>query len=215
MNRPPIEMLATKPMMIMLMQGGIVSAITAVQASRPAASFGSWRVRRTAGMTMPPTAAMSASLEPETPEKNAVAVIVIRPRPPRTRPNMRSSSSIRRDDMPFDFHQQAGEDEERNREQHEVVDAGHHLLRIDEHRQRRVGEEVEQRGESKHEADRHAERERAEKADAEQRAVADRVAGHEPVPGVDGERQRDAAGQAGDDDAARRVERVGDARRAS
>ncbi len=102
MNRPAIEMLATKPRMIMLMQGGIVSAITAVQASKPAASFGSWRVRRTAGMTMPPTAAMSASLEPETPEKNAVAVIVIRPRPPRTRPKMRSSSSIRRADMPFD-----------------------------------------------------------------------------------------------------------------
>ena len=89
-------------MMIMLMQGGIVSAITAVQASRPAVSFGSCLLRRTAGMIMPPTAAMSASLEPETPEKNAVAVMVINPRPPRKRPNIRSSSSISRDDMPLD-----------------------------------------------------------------------------------------------------------------
>ena len=89
-------------MMIMLMQGGMVSAITAVQASRPAVSFGSCLVLRTAGMMMPPTAAMSASLEPETPEKKAVAVMVIRPSPPRTRPNMRSSSSISRDDMPLD-----------------------------------------------------------------------------------------------------------------
>ncbi len=94
-------MLATKPMMIMLMQGGMVSAITAVQASRPAVSFGSCLVLRTAGMMMPPTAAMSASLEPDTPEKKAVAVMVISPSPPRTRPNMRSSSSMRRDDMPL------------------------------------------------------------------------------------------------------------------
>ena len=102
MNKPAIEILATKPMMIMLMQGGMVSAMTAVQASRPAASLGSWRVRRTAGITMPPTAAMSASLEPDTPEKNAVAVMVIRPMPPRTRPKMRSSNSISRDDIPLD-----------------------------------------------------------------------------------------------------------------
>ena len=53
-------------------------------------------------MMMPPTAAMSASLEPETPEKNAVAVMVISPSPPRTRPNRRSSNSISRADMPLD-----------------------------------------------------------------------------------------------------------------
>jgi hypothetical protein len=53
-------------------------------------------------MTMPPTAAMSAGFEPEMPENNAVAVIVIRLRPPRIRPNMRNSSSISRDDMPLD-----------------------------------------------------------------------------------------------------------------
>jgi hypothetical protein len=101
-NSPPIETLETKAKMMRLTQGGMVSAITAVQASSPAASFGSCRVRRTAGITMPPTAAMSASFEPETPEKNAVAVMVISPSPPRTRPKMRSSSSISRDDMPFD-----------------------------------------------------------------------------------------------------------------
>ena len=52
-------------------------------------------------MMMPPTAAMSASLEPDTPEKNAVAMMMIRLSPPRSRPNMRSSSSISRDDMPL------------------------------------------------------------------------------------------------------------------
>jgi hypothetical protein len=35
MNRPPIEMLATNPRMIMLMHGGIVSAMTAAPASTP------------------------------------------------------------------------------------------------------------------------------------------------------------------------------------
>ena len=51
---------------------------------------------------MPPTAAISASFDPDTPEKNAVAMIVISPSPPLTRPNMRNSNSINRDDMPFD-----------------------------------------------------------------------------------------------------------------
>ena len=101
MNRPPIEMLATKPKMIMLTQGGIVSAITAVAASNPAASFGSCFVLRTAGMMMPPTAAMSASFEPEIPEKNAVAMIMMTLRPPFIRPNIRNKSSISRDDMPL------------------------------------------------------------------------------------------------------------------
>ena len=101
MNNPPMEMLATNPMMIMLMQGGMVSAMTAEAASNPAASFGSCRVRRTAGMMIPPTAATSASFDPDTPEKKAVAVMMIRFKPPRTRPIMRNSSSISRDDMPL------------------------------------------------------------------------------------------------------------------
>ncbi len=45
---------------------------------------------------------MSASLEPDTPEKKAVAVMVMSPSPPRTRPKMRSRSSMRREDIPFD-----------------------------------------------------------------------------------------------------------------
>jgi len=100
-NSPPIEILATKPMMIMLMQGGMVSAITPEAASTAAVSFGSWPVRRTAGTTMPPTAAISASLEPDTPEKNAVARMAMRFMEPRTRPKIRTSNSIRREDMPF------------------------------------------------------------------------------------------------------------------
>jgi len=101
-NRPPIEILATKPMMIRFTHGGIVSAITAEQASTAAVSLTSCFVRRTAGTTMPPTAAISASLEPDTPEKKAVARMEIRFIEPRTRPNIRTSNSIRRVDMPFD-----------------------------------------------------------------------------------------------------------------
>ena len=81
---------------------GTAPAMTALLARSAAISSGSSPLWRTAGMTTPPTAAMSASLEPDTPEKNAVAVMAIRPRPPRTRPNTRSSSSISRDDMPLD-----------------------------------------------------------------------------------------------------------------
>src|ERR1700692_4226296 len=39
-NRPPIDKLATKPRMIRLMQGGMVSAITAEAASTPTALHG-------------------------------------------------------------------------------------------------------------------------------------------------------------------------------
>src|SRR5881628_1220657 len=102
MNNPLIEMLATKPKMIMLTQGGIVSAMTPEHARRPAAAFGSCLVRRTAGMMMPPTAAMSASFDPDTPEKNATATMMMRLRPPLRRPIMRTSNSMSRDDMPLD-----------------------------------------------------------------------------------------------------------------
>ena len=100
-NSPPMDRLATNPRMIMLTHGGIVSAMIAVAAKRPVASFGSCRVLRTAGIRMPPTAATSASFDPEMPEKNAIAMTMIRLRPPRSRPNQRSRSSINRDDMPL------------------------------------------------------------------------------------------------------------------
>ncbi len=70
--------------------------MTAEQASTAAVSLASCSVRRTAGTTMPPTAAISASLEPDTPEKKAVARMEIRFIEPRTRPNMRTSSSMSR-----------------------------------------------------------------------------------------------------------------------
>src|SRR3977135_3292399 len=64
-NRPPIDRLATNPKMIRLMQGGMVSAITAEAASSATALPGFWRARRAAGISTEPTAATSAILDPE------------------------------------------------------------------------------------------------------------------------------------------------------
>src|ERR1700685_22149 len=68
-NNPPIDRLATKPRMIRLMQGGMVSAITAEAASSATALPGFWRERRAAGISTEPTAATHAIFEPEMPEK--------------------------------------------------------------------------------------------------------------------------------------------------
>ena len=88
-------------MMIMFTQGGMVSAITALHASNAAVSSGSWRARRTAGITTPPTAAMSAS-RPRHAGKAGRRENHDQTGPPRTRPKIRSSSSTSRADMPFD-----------------------------------------------------------------------------------------------------------------
>src|SRR5665213_1037788 len=53
-NRPPIERLATKPRMIRLMQGGMVSAMTAEAASNATALPGFCRERRAAGISTDP-----------------------------------------------------------------------------------------------------------------------------------------------------------------
>src|ERR1700759_5629492 len=50
-NNPPIDKLATKPRMIRLMQGGMVSAITAEAASNATALPGFCRERRAAGVS--------------------------------------------------------------------------------------------------------------------------------------------------------------------
>ena len=153
MNSPPIEMLATKPMMIMLMQGGMVSAITAVRPAAPAASFGSWRGaahgrhddaadRGDVGqlgaghageeggrddgdqVQAAAHAAEDAQQQLDQPRRHAVRL------PSAGRPARRTESPAARSGrMP-----------------------GHHLLRVDEHRQRRIGQEVEQRREGQHEA---------------------------------------------------------------
>ncbi len=100
-NRPPIDRLATKPRMIRLMQGGMVSAITAEAASNATALPGFCRERRAAGISTDPTAATSAILEPEMPENSTIDVTMTTLRPPRMCPTARCSSSIRRTDMPF------------------------------------------------------------------------------------------------------------------
>ena len=101
MNNPPIEMLATNPRMIRLMQGGMVSAITAEADNRATALPGFCFVRRAAGISTDPTAATSAIFEPEMPEKMTIDSTMTTFSPPRMRPTSRSSNSIRRTDMPF------------------------------------------------------------------------------------------------------------------
>src|ERR1700680_3715641 len=66
-NNPPIDKLATKPRMIKLMQGGMVSAITAEAASNATAPPGFCRERRGAGGRHHPTPPASALLAAEVP----------------------------------------------------------------------------------------------------------------------------------------------------
>jgi hypothetical protein len=61
--------------------------------------------------------------------------------PPRTRPTARSSSD-QADGHAIRLHQVADEDEERDRQQDEIVDAPRHLLREDDARQRAVGPDI-------------------------------------------------------------------------
>ena len=101
MNRPPIERLATKPRMMRLMQGGMVSAITADAASSATALPGFCPDLRAAGISTEPTAATSAILEPEMPENSTIEVTMTTLRPPRMWPISRCRSAIRRTDMPL------------------------------------------------------------------------------------------------------------------
>ena len=85
----------------MLIQGGIVSPITADAASSATASFSSYPDSRIAGTMIEPTAATSALFEPEMPENTAIAAIITTLNPPCTRPNAMSRKAISRRDMPF------------------------------------------------------------------------------------------------------------------
>ncbi len=100
-NNPPIERLVTKPRMMRLMQGGMVSAITAEAANSATAAPGSCRLRRAAGISTAPTAATSAILDPEMPEKMTMLSTMTTFSPPRSRPTPRCNSAIRRTDIPF------------------------------------------------------------------------------------------------------------------
>ena len=100
-NSPPIDRLATKPRMMRLMQGGMVSAITADAASSATALPGFCRDRRAAGISTEPTAATSAIFEPEMPENSTIDITITTLSPPRIRPTARCSNSISRTDMPL------------------------------------------------------------------------------------------------------------------
>ena len=79
----------------------MASAITAEAASSATALPGFCRERRAAGISTEPTAATSAIFEPEMPEKITIESTITTLSPPRMRPTSRSSSAIRRTDMPF------------------------------------------------------------------------------------------------------------------
>ena len=83
------------------MQGGIVSAITAEDASKATAEPGFCPDLREAGISTAPTAATSAIFEPEMPENSTMAATITTFSPPRTRPTRRCSNSISRTDMPL------------------------------------------------------------------------------------------------------------------
>jgi hypothetical protein len=135
MNSPPIDRLATKPRMIRLMQGGMVSAITAEAASSATAPPGFCRARRAAGISTEPTAATSAIFEPEMPENSTIDSTMTTLSPPRMRrPALQQRDQA--DRHAVRLHHVADQDEERDREQDEIVDAARHLLGEDHAGQR-------------------------------------------------------------------------------
>ena len=169
-NRPPIDRLATKPRMIRLMQGGMVSAITAEAASNATALPGFCLERRAAGISTEPTAATSAILEPEMPENSTIDITMTTFSPPRMRPTSALQQLDQANRHAVRLHQVADQDEERDRQQHEIVDAARHLLGEDHAGQRALDPDEDQRRQRQRKADRQAAEQRDEEADQHQRA---------------------------------------------
>ena len=87
---------------------------------------------------MPPTAAASATAEPEMPPNSVEAAMLTWPRPPRTWPISEPAKATMRAGDAAAHHQVAGEDEEGDRHQREDRDAGGDALEDDERRQAEV-----------------------------------------------------------------------------
>ena len=173
MNSPPIEMLATKPRMMRLMQGGMVSAITAEareQRHRAARPF--CPDLRAAGISTEPTAATSAIFEPEMPENSTMDITMTTFSPPRMCADQPLQQRDQAHRHAVGLHQVADQDEERDGQQDEIVDAARHLLGEDDAGQGALDPDEDQRRERERKADRQAADQRDEEAQQHQRASA-------------------------------------------
>ncbi len=83
---PPIEMLATTPIIMRSIEGGTIVAVPPAAANRAVAKGGGYLRFNISGIVIEPIAAVSALAEPHTPEKNIVPKTTTIPKPPRTRP---------------------------------------------------------------------------------------------------------------------------------
>ena len=84
---------------------------------------------------MPPMAAASADMEPDTPEKKISARMTTCPSPPGRCPTSDRASVTKRRLIPPDVHEEAGRDEEGHREHGEGIHPGDDLLRDDDERE--------------------------------------------------------------------------------
>ena len=85
-KRPPIEILATTPIIIKSIEGGTIVAVPPAAASKAVAKGAGYFRFNISGIVIEPIAAVSALAEPQTPEKNIVPKTTTMPKPPRTRP---------------------------------------------------------------------------------------------------------------------------------
>ena len=148
------------------MQGGMVSAITAEAASSATVEPGFCPDLREAGISTAPTAATSAIFEPEMPENSTMA---------RDHHHIQAAAhapdqALQQFDQPHrhavGFHQVANQNEKRDRQQHEIVDAARHLLGKDHAGQGALGPDEDQRRQRQRKADRQATGEREREARA-------------------------------------------------
>ena len=169
-NRPPIDRLATKPRMIRLMQGGMVSAITADAASSatalPGILPGAPRRRDQHRADRGDVGHLGAGDAREQHHRHHHDDVQPAAHPP-DRALQQFDQANRH---AVGFHQIADQDEERDREQHEIVDAARHLLREDDAGQRALHPDEDQRRERQRKADRQSAEQRDEEADQHQRA---------------------------------------------
>src|ERR671930_2278108 len=85
------------------MEGGMITASVAAEDSRAAANASGYPLFRIAGMRIEPSAATSATAEPEISAKNMDVAIPTMARPPRTNPNTDDAKAMSRREMPQAF----------------------------------------------------------------------------------------------------------------
>ena len=92
------------------------------------------------------------------PENSTIEMTITTLSPPRMRPTSALQQLDQPDRHAVGFHQVADQDEERDRQQHEIVDAARHLLGEDDAGQRALHPDEDQRRQRQRKADRQAAR---------------------------------------------------------